>query len=334
MKRLQSYTVEQSVDVPDPRIQKETVENRMVPITRIRDEIAEKKDEYEKFYEQFVKCMKLGIHENSVDDFEIAELLRSNTSKLEDEKMNWKEYVDRMKERLNDIYKTRKKHNNIKLYTRRAFTMDDCDELISEWLNFVKCVVDSGDIPMNISRETLRQNKILSVAKKKLVKKCLEIFAEYVDRKDDCEKFYEQCDSCLKLETREGSTIRAKIAGLLRLNASMSGGEQVSLKECASCKTEEKNDVYHFTDESIDMMFSSSFLDNLRKKGHEVLYMVDPVSESAVQQLQEFDGKKLKSTMKEELDPGDENETKKAGGDENRVQTIDKVDEGDSRRQG
>ena len=242
--RVQSYTVEQSVDVPDPLIQEEIVE--VIPITRqnqppgrIRDEIVEKKDDYEKFYEQFVKCMKLGIRENTVDDFEFADLLRSNNSRLEDENINWKEYVDRMKEKLNDIYKTRKKRNNIKLYTRRAFTMDDCDELISEWLNFVKCVVDSGDIPMNISGETLRQNKILRVAKKKLVKKCLEIFAECVEWKDDCEKFYEQCGSCLKLETREGSTIRAKIVGLLRLNASMSGGEQVSLKECASCETEE-----------------------------------------------------------------------------------------------
>ena len=106
------------------------------------------------------------MRKNSVDDFEIAELLRSNTSKLEEEKINWKEYVDRMKGKLNDIYKTRKKRHNIKLYTRRAFTMDDCDELVSEWLNFVKGVVESGNLPLNISGETMRQNKILRVAKK------------------------------------------------------------------------------------------------------------------------------------------------------------------------
>merc|ERR1712241_1252851 len=169
-----------------------------------------------------------------------------------------------------DLFESKKKRNNIKLYVRRVFIMDDCDELMPEWLNFVKGVVDSEDLPLNISRETLQQNKILRVIKKNLVKKCLEMFAEIAEKKDDYKKFYEQFVKCLKLGVHEDSTNRTKAA-----------------------------------------VSSSPFLETLRKKGLEVLYMTDPIDEYAVQQLKEFDGKKLKSTTKEGLDIDDEDEKKK-----------------------
>merc|ERR1712025_631409 len=199
-----------------------------------------------------------------------------------------------------DAFESKKKRNNIKLYVRRVFIMDDCEELIPEWLSFVKGVVDSEDLPLNISRETLQQNKILHVIKRNLVKKCLEMFTEITEKKDDYKKFYEQF-----------STNRAKLADLLRFQTSKSGDEMISLKEYCDRMKEGQNDIYYITGESIQGVSSSPFIETLRKKGIEVIYMVDPIDEYCVQQLKEYDSKKLKSVTKEGLDLDTEEEKKK-----------------------
>ncbi|VAI18856.1 unnamed protein product [Triticum turgidum subsp. durum] len=174
-----------------------------------------------------------------------------------------------------DLFDNKKKANNIKLYVRRVFIMDNCEELIPEYLSFVKGIVDSEDLPLNISRETLQQNKIL------------------------------------KLGIHEDSQNRTKIAELLRYHSTKSGDELTSLKDYVTRMKEGQNEIYYITGESKKAVENSPFLEKLKKKGYEVIYMVDAIDEYAIGQLKEFEGKKLVSATKEGLKLDESEDEKK-----------------------
>jgi molecular chaperone HtpG len=198
-----------------------------------------------------------------------------------------------------DMFKQSTKKNNIKLYVKRVFIMDTSDDLIPDWLNFVHGIVDSEDLPLNVSREMLQQNKIMRVIKKTLIKKCIEMINDMAEDEDKTKygKFYEQFHQNIKLGIHEDSTNRDKLVKFLRFET-LRHSEQISLEDYVNEMNENQNDIYFITGESRRAVEHSPFVQGIASKGYDVLFMVDPIDEYMTQQVREFDSRKLVNVTK------------------------------------
>jgi heat shock protein beta len=191
-----------------------------------------------------------------------------------------------------------KRREQIKLFVRRVFITDDFQDMMPKYLSFIRGIVDSDDLPLNVSREQLQQHKLLKVIKKKLVRKALDMIKK-IDEADYMEKFWKEFSTNIKLGVMEDHSNRTRLAKLLRFRSSNDAEKLTSLADYIGRMKDKQEVIYFMAGGSLDEVKNSPFVERLLKKGYEVLYLIEPVDEYCIQSLPEFDGKKFQNVAKE-----------------------------------
>lgn len=190
------------------------------------------------------------------------------------------------------------KSDNIKLYVRRVFITDEFNDMMPNYLNFIRGVVDSDDLPLNVSRETLQQHKLIKVIKKKLVRKALDLLKKLEG--EEYEKFWKEYSTNIKLGVMEDPSNRARLAKLLRFQSSNGkDGVLTSLSEYSSRMKAKQDWIYYIAAANRAEAEKSPFIERLVARGYEVLFLVEAVDEYSISALPEFDGKKFQNVAKE-----------------------------------
>ena len=209
-----------------------------------------------------------------------------------------------------NMFDTQQKMNNLKLYVRRVFITDECEHLCPEWLSFVKGVIDSEDLPLNISREMLQRSQILKIMKKNVTKKCIEMFNEIAENEEEYMQFYNSFSKNIKLGVHSAENERDKLSKLLRYETSKSEGKKISLTEYVNRMKENQKDIYVIIGESKQSIENSPLLEQLKKRDFEIIYMDEPIDEYMLNVIKEFEGQKLVDVSRTGLNLLDEDEKK------------------------
>jgi len=247
---------------------------------------------------------------NEIEDSEYNEFFKSFTKESDDPlakthftaegEVTFKSILFIPKSSPHDMFQDYgKRKESIKMYVRRVFITDDFEQMLPKYLSFIKGVVDSDDLPLNVSRETLQQHKLLKVIKKKLVRKTLDMIKKI--SKDDYEKFWKEYSTNIKLGVMEDHSNRTRLAKLLRFYSSNSDKDVTSLAEYIERMKDKQENIYFIAGQSREEVEKSPFVERLLKKGFEVLYLIEAVDEYCIQSLPEFEGKKFQNVAKEGL---------------------------------
>jgi len=207
-----------------------------------------------------------------------------------------------------DLFNPEFKHG-VQLYCKRVFIMDDCKELMPEYFRFVKGVVDAPDLNLNVSREILQQDRLVRNIRRNLVKKLFDLLTEMAPEK--YETFWQEFGPVLKVGVHTDIENKNKIADLLRYKTTKSDGKWKSLQQYVADMAPDQKEIYYITGENLSALINSPLLEQLKSKDFEVLLMTDPIDEWVTQALLEYDGKKLKSAEKGDLELDKVDEDKK-----------------------